>query len=420
MARFENFGTMMFMRLDPKKRRILVFLLLLITVGQFGVDLFLPSLPHIADSLHSPISWVKMTIPIYLIGLGVGQLFYGSISDSIGRKPVVLFGLVLFLISSVGCFLTSEVHILVTFRLLQGLGAGSAIARVILRDVFHGKQMARVAAWIVMTWAVTPVVAPVIGGYIQHYLGWRANFGVMFLYALMIWILVFFFFPETLDDQHKKVLKTKLILRQYKKVFTRPLFLALSLMSSFCYGYFVSFATASPFLFQNQLRLSPVEFGWTVLVIALGTVLGATICSKAVLRFKITQVTWVGSVLMLLSTLSMALLAWVGIFNVMAILVPPALGSVGAGMVFPNCTTAAMTPYKSNAGVAGAAFGFIQMFNSFIFTTIASYLPSQNARMLSIELLAIALLVFFVFVFYVRFHFQEEEEIPYAPEGVPS
>ncbi len=399
------------MRLVSTKKNILPFLLILITIGQFGVDLFLPSLPYIANSLQSAVSSVKLTIPLYLLGFGVSQLFYGPISDSVGRKPTLHVGIGLYLLGSLGCFFSGRIETLIIARLFQGLGAGAIIVRAILRDVFHGKQMAKASAMIVMAWAITPVVAPVIGGYIQTYLGWRANFATMFFYACTIWFFVLLFLPETLDEAHKKEMKVQLILKQYRKIFSCKLFLAFSLTSSFCYGYFISFATVSPFLFQNQLGLSPIQYGWTLLLIATGTAFGSIICRHAVVRYKITQVIFVGSLCMVIATLIMAFLAWAKIFNVAAILIPPFFGSIGGGIIFPNCTTGAMTPYKSNAGAAGALLGFIQIFMGFFFTIVISYFSTKTALPLSIELLLISLAIFFLFVFYIRFHFEEEKEL---------
>lgn len=399
------------MRLSSEKKTILLLLVLMVTLGQLGVDLYLPSMPYIAKGLQSSISSIKLTVPLYLLGFGVSQLFYGPIADSIGRKPTLHFGLLIFLIGSIGCFLSESSLILILFRTLQGLGIGAAIinVRAIMRDAFHGKQMAKVSAWIAMVWAVTPVVAPVIGGYIQTYLSWRANFAVMFVYAGMVGTLTFLFLPETSDKTHRKPLHLISILKLYKKIFTHRVFLSFSLMSSFCYGYFISFATASPFLFQTQLGLSPIEYGWTLLAIAFGTALGSITCSKLVSQLKITRVTFIGSLLMLVATAIMFILACMGQFTVLTILIPPFFGSLGVGIILPNCTTGAMTPYKANAGIAGAAFGFVQMFNSFVFSTIISHLPTKNAFPLSLELLVISLLIFLLFIFFIRPHFQEEE-----------
>lgn len=398
------------MPLTVQKKKIVVVLLVLITLGQFGVDLYLPSLPFIGLSLKSTLSAVKLTVPLYLLGLGISQLFYGPASDYLGRKPVLHFGLTVFLVGSIGTLFSTHVITLIVFRTIQGLGAGAAavIVRAILRDTFHGKEMAKVSAWGAIAWSATPIVAPVIGGYIQSYLGWRANFAGLFGYGLVIWLLVYFIFPETLLFQARKIIHLSITFRTYKKLFLDKLFLSFSLMSALCFSYFISFATASPFLFQIQLGFNPIEYGWVILAIATGTAFGSWLCGLLVKRIRITQLILMGTLLMLISTLAMFFLAFVGIFNTYSILLPPLFATMGGGMVFPNCTTGALIPHKSHAGLAGAAFGFIQMLLSFIFSWIVSHLPTRNAFPLSIELLLISFLLLIVFIVNILPSFQEE------------
>ncbi len=403
------------MDFQSEKKRIAIVLFMMVTLGQFGVDLYLPSMPHIATDLHSSISSIKLTIPLYLLGFGLSQLFYGPISDATGRKPTLHFGLVLFLISSLGVLFSTNSLMLIVFRTFQGLGIGAAIVnvRAVMRDTFHGKQMAKVSAWIVMIWSVTPIVAPVLGGYIQSHLGWRANFSAMFFYAALVWLFIFLLLPETLDKNHRKPFHVSGMLKTYKKIFTDKVFLSFSVISALCYGYFISYATASPFLFQTQLGLTPVQYGWAILAIACGTAIGSIVCYRIVSYVKITQLILIGSCLMLISSCILFFLSLGGIFNVVSLLVPPLIATLGGGMVFPNCTTGAMTHYKKNAGVAGASLGFVQMFISFIFSMIISNLPTKNAFPLSIELLIISILIFFLFRFYIQPHFLEElEETP--------
>lgn len=400
---------------SPRERRIIIVLFMMVTLGQFGVDLYLPSMPHIATSLDSSISSIKLTIPIYLLGFGISQLFYGPISDSLGRKPILHFGLALFLISSFGALFSTNALMLIIFRAFQGLGIGAAIVnvRAVMRDAFHGKQMAKVSAWIVMVWSVTPIIAPVLGGYIQSYLGWRANFSAMLFYGAVVWILISLLLPETLDRDHRKPVDVLSVLKTYKKILTDKVFLSFSVMSGLCYGYFISYATASPFLFQTQLGLSPIEYGWTILAIAFGTAIGSIICSRLVSYVRITHVILAGSSLMLASTCILFFLSLAGVFNVFSLLIPPLFATLGGGMMLPNCTTGAMTHYKKHAGIAGASLGFVQMFISFVFSMIISNLSTKNAFPLSVELLIISVLMFMLFVFYVQPHFQEElEESP--------
>ncbi|GAB5411786.1 MAG: multidrug effflux MFS transporter [Chlamydiales bacterium] len=391
-----------------RKKNLQVFLLLLITVGQFGVDIFLPSLPHIADHLSSSISSVKLTVPLYLVGLGISQLFFGPISDCTGRKKTLLTGLGIYTFGSIGCFFANSIELLIFARLVQGLGGGAIIVRTIMRDVFHGKELVRISALSVIVWSITPIVAPLIGGYIQTYFGWRANFAAMFFYSGLILSLAIYLFPETLDLKQRKVLKITSVIKQYKEILSSKLFLALSLMTSLCYGFFISFATASPFLFQSQLNLSPIEYGWTLLFIAIGTAFGSALCRKAVMYYRVVQIILVGILCMLCATLIMTSLALCNIFTVYSLLLPPFIGSIGSGLIFPNCAAKAMGPHKSNAGAAGASIGFIQMFSSFIFTVIVSSIPTKTALPLAIVLLVISLLLFSIFFFYARFCFEEE------------
>lgn len=271
------------MRFTTEKKKIIAVLFLMITLGQFGIDLYLPSIPLIASNLNSTLSTIQLTIPLYLLGFGISQLFYGPMGDVLGRKPVLYFGLSVFLLGSLGCLFSNHALLILFFRTIQGLGIGAAIVKVraIVRDAFQGKQMARVSAWLVIVWSVTPIVAPVLGGYIQSYLGWRANFAAMFLYALLTGFLIILFLPETLD-KHKRIKSTLIsTARVYKKIFFDRTFICFSLMSSLCFSYFISYATVSPSLFQIELGLTPVTYGWMLFIIACGAAGGSHFVSFA-------------------------------------------------------------------------------------------------------------------------------------------
>lgn len=392
------------------KQRITFFLLSLVPIGAFAIDLFVPSLPNIAIDLSASISQVKQTVPMYLLGFGVSQLFYGPISDTTGRKIILQFGLLLFVVSSALCAMTQTIELLIAFRILQGLGAGASNVncRAMMRDAFRGKAMAKISAQMVTVWAVTPVIAPVIGGYIQTYLGWRANFGAMFTYTGIIWILAWIFLPETLDAAHKKPFHPSTTLKQFRKLFTDKIFLSFGIMSSCSLGYFVTYATVSPFLFQNKLHYSPLAFGWMLLLFALGTILGSVLCRLLLNRVKIIHIIMLGSSITTIASCIFLLFEWIFPLNIYSLIALPFFGAIGAGAVFPNCTTGAITPHKRNAGTAGAAFGFLQIIGSFVFTFVVSHLPSNSALPLALVLAAIALISLITHLLVIRTNFQEE------------
>ncbi len=401
------------MKLHFKQKKIVLCIIVIVTLGQFGIDLYLASLPYIANYMQSSIATIKLTIPLYLLTYSLSQLLYGPLSDTLGRKPTLCFGLTIFLIGSLGCALAQTSLILILFRTLQGVGIGSTMvnARALIRDHFHGKQMTKVASWVAIVWAFTPVIAPMIGGYIQTYLGWQASFGVMFLYAVLILLLILLLLPATTRKKGAHKFHPSFFLKKYQKIFKDKIFFSFALMTALVYSHFISFLAASPFLLQIGLGLTPIQYGWAILIIACGISLGAKICSHLVVQIKLTNLLVIASSWMLISTFFMLFLAWSGFFNLFSLMIPQFFSSMGAGMIFPCAIAGAMTHYKSDAGIAGASFGSIQMFSSFIFTVIVSHLHNHTPFPLAIELFIITVLTFMISFFYIKPNFQEETKV---------
>ena len=398
------------MRIPKEQLTYFLFLIFLVMAGQFGIDLYLASMPAITKSLQTSASMLKLTIPLYLLGFAISQLMYGPISDAHGRKSILYIGLSLFLVGSLGCLFAINAPMLIAFRTVQGLGAGAGIVatRSIMRDVFHGKMMAKVSAMVSMLWSVIPMVAPVIGGYIQEHGGWRVNFVVMSIYAALTLIAVGFFLKETLSEKHQHPVCLPSVILRYKRLISNRTFMAFSLMSSLCSAYFLSFITASPFLLQEHLKQTPVQYGWSILSVAIGGVIGSKLCTWIVHHFRIVNILCTGVLIQLSATLILFLLSIFDFINIRAIILPMFVSGIAAGLIFPNCTTGAMTPYKHKAGMAGATFGSIQMFMGFFFSFIISHLPTNTATPLSIELLTISVIIAVLFFTFVRPNFEEE------------
>lgn len=384
----------------------------MVTIGQLGVDLYLPSLPHIAKSLGSIPSMIKLTLPVYLLGMGVSQIICGPVADATGRKPILYLGFSIFILCSIGCFFSLNARWLLIFRFFQGTGVGGIIinVRAVMRDFFHGKKMARASSIIFGIWTLTPLVAPVVGGYIQDFFGWRANFFALFLIAFIVGTFVYWLLPESLDHEHKKTLHPIEVSKNYIKLFSDKVFVSFSMLSALCYTYFICYVTVSPFLFQNDLGLSPVIYGWLVLLIAFGIGTGSWICTHLVSTVKIIHVILTGIIIMVTATVSMVIWAVLAQLSIALLLIPPFLGSIGAGLIFPNCTTGALTHYKRKAATAGAALGFMQMIIGFVFSIILSHLPTSSALPLSIMLSILSLLICLLFFWAIKAHFIEELE----------
>ena len=187
------------------KSLFLLSVLLIYPLPQIAIDIYLPSWPAMVSALHTSRELLQWSLTIYVLFLGMAQLIYGPLSDRFGRKPVLLFGIGVFFISSfMGMFVVSMGQLLV-LRAIQGLsiGCGFTVASAILADVFQGNQLAKVTSYSAMIYSISLMFAPFIGGYLQHYIGWQANFGGMALYALILFLLIYLFVFETKDKQKR-------------------------------------------------------------------------------------------------------------------------------------------------------------------------------------------------------------------------
>jgi Bcr/CflA subfamily drug resistance transporter len=395
-----------------EKRKILYLIVLMSSLGQLCVDLYVPSLPSITKDFHASAVLIRMTIPAFLLSFGIAQFIFGPISDCKGRRRVLLSGVILALLGLIAAYLSRNPMQLILARVLQGLGVGGStvVARSSMRDVYRGKELSQASACIAFFILTIPTVAPMFGGYIEVYLGWRFTFLILSLFAFLALLTFLFFHKETLRKENREHLGVRGVFRVYGKMCRNRTFLPFSIMSACCYGFFITYATASTFLFQDGLHVTPEAFGWYLLIIASSLGVGAILCSRLVHRFKLTTLLSVGSLLIVCGAIAFFLLAMVNMLSIPMLIVPVYVSGLGAGLNFPNCTTGALTGYKKNAGKAGALVGATQMVMSFIFTFIISRLSTTTALPLSLVLLLIAVLNFLVYFTFIRPHFVEETE----------
>ena len=172
----------------PQKSHCPYFLILyLVVLGQVGFDIYLPSLPAMATDLNTTLSLVQLSLSVYLGSMAFSQLFYVPLSDIYGRRNIILYAVFLYLITSFACTVASTAHYLLIFRLIEGFSAGACvvIARAITRDQYHGKNLARATIFLSIAWAIVPMLAPVAGGFIQQYIGWRYNFLLLLILSIL-------------------------------------------------------------------------------------------------------------------------------------------------------------------------------------------------------------------------------------------
>ncbi|HMY07503.1 MAG TPA: MFS transporter, partial [Accumulibacter sp.] len=218
-------------RLINTPRGLAILLAALVAIGPFSVDTYLPSFADIADSLRASPLQVQQTVTAYLLTATVMTLFHGAISDAVGRRRVLLTMVILYALASAGCMLAHRVEILWLFRALQGMtaGAGIIVGRAIVRDLYQGSDGQRMVSQIMMIFAIAPIIAPLCGGWLQTWFGWRSVFAFLLLFSALLAVICWLRLPETLPSFQRRSLKPRDLAERYRQVFSsRPFLLICS------------------------------------------------------------------------------------------------------------------------------------------------------------------------------------------------
>lgn len=266
-------------KLSKQQWKIMICAVLVAVSGSLGIDIHLASLPHIMGYLHTDKQHMQQSISIFLLGMGASLLVYGPLSDKLGRKPVIAIGLIIASISSFAAVSSTTIFFFLSMHLLQGIGAGVCwgLGRTIVADVLSLEQLAIVGSYITLFISLSPMTAPLIGAYMQHYFGWQSNFillGTLILVALLIYL---FLCPETNKHKNPKAFSLSGIWKNYKSLVKHPLFLGCTLIAGFSMGATMAYATTSSFILQKQFLLSAVAFGWFTACVEIGSISGKII-----------------------------------------------------------------------------------------------------------------------------------------------
>ena len=245
------------------KPLLLVLLALLSAFTPLSIDMYLPALPVIATELRGTAGDIQLTLSAFLIAFGFGQIFYGPAGDRFGRRPVILTGLAAYIVASIGCAFAAEAGHLVLLRLLQGLAAcgGVVLARTMVRDLAEKDQAARAMSLMHACSSIAPMLAPLIGGQVLWFFGWRAIFWVLAGIGVLAWTATWFRLPETLRPEYRQPLHLGSVLKRYGELVRHRAFMGHALTGAFQFGALFSFLSGSPFVFIERYGVEPRAFG---------------------------------------------------------------------------------------------------------------------------------------------------------------
>lgn len=343
-------------------RSFALLLAALSALGPFSIDTYLPSFPEIGATLAASPIEVQQTLSAYLIPFAVMALWHGAIADALGRRQVILWALALFGIASVGCVFATKIEHLWLLRAAQGIsaGAGVVIGRAIVRDLYDGAAAQRLISHVTITFALAPAIAPVIGGWLHSWFGWRSVFVFMALLAAALWLVSWRWLPETLPPEKRRSLHPVYLGRTYWKVLTQPSFLAVTaaLSLNFC-GFFI-YVLSAPIFLMTHLGVSERAFLWLFGPAMCGLVLGSWLSGR--LAGKLTPLQCIGR--------GYAVMALAILFNLaVSHALPPAVPwsvaplfvyTMGMSLAMPALTLLALDPFADERGLAASCQTFLQ------------------------------------------------------------
>ena len=349
-------------------------LALLGMVGPFAIDTYLPAFSGIARSLDASPVQMQQTLSAYLFGFAFMSLFHGAISDSFGRRPVVLWGVAIFTLTSVGCALSQNIGQLIFFRVLQGLstGAGIVVSRAVVRDMFEPSQAQKVMSQITIFFGIAPAIAPIIGGWLFVLAGWHSIFWFLAGVGVLLWLANFRFLPETLHVAQRQPFNARNLLRGYWQLGSDPRFLLLALASGIPFNGSFLYVLSAPAFLGEHLQLAPTQFFWFFMLSIGGIMGGAWLSGRLAGRIAPQRQIRYGFMVMFGSALVNLVANWLFVAHVSWALIPLCVFAFGWALMVPVVTLLVLDLHPERRGMASSLQMFVgSMANGLVAGVIA-------------------------------------------------
>jgi len=348
-----------------RREHVLTILILgaLSTISPFSIDMYLPGFPAIVTDLDTNIQQVTLSLTAYLIGIAVGQLLYGPLLDRYGRRAPMYAGLAVYLAATIGCALSRSIDSLIIMRFFQALGgcAGMVASQTLVRDLFPTNKTAQAFSSLTLVIAVSPMIAPTVGGYITVAFGWQSVFVVLTIVTVIILIAVYFFLPEGRQADPSISLKPRSVVRNFLTVIKEPQFIIYTLAGGIAMSAPFAFIAGSSDVFINVYGINEKQYGWVFAFIASGIIGSSQLnhillkhfSNSQLVRYPMIYQTFFGIVLV-----AGTAFGWFNMYSQLAVMF---LFVTGQGLIGPNCTALSLAPFTRNTGSAASLLGSYRM-----------------------------------------------------------
>ena len=367
-------------------------------LGPFAIDTYLPAFAGIATSLDATPLQIQQTLSAYLFSFALMSLFHGALSDSFGRRPVVLVGVAMFTVASAGCALSTTIGQLIFFRALQGLstGAGIVVSRAVIRDMFPPDQAQRVMAQVTLFFGVAPAVAPIVGGLLFTHAGWHAVFWFLTGVGVVLWLANWWLLPETLHTSQRQPFAVKSLLQGYLELGLNPRFLLLALASGVPFNGMFLYVLSAPAFLGDLLHLQPTQFYWFFLCTIGGIMGGAFVSGRLAGRIGRERQIKLGFTVMLTVSVLNLVANLLFTAHVSWALIPIGLYAFGWAMMTPVVTLMVLDLFPHRRGMAASLQAFVGAASNGLVAGVLSplvmhstqYLAAASLALMSVGLLA--------------------------------
>jgi DHA1 family bicyclomycin/chloramphenicol resistance-like MFS transporter len=363
------------------------------TLGPFSIDAYLPAFAGMQESLNATPLEIQQTLSSYLFAFGIMFLFHGALSDSFGRRPVILVALVVYTAASLWCAVAGSVQGLIIGRIVQGLsvGAGMVVGRAMIRDLFGPEDAQRLMSMVTLFFGLAPAIAPVIGGWLFVGLGWRSIFFFLTVVGVALVAVSWRYLPETLRQEERQSFHPIALIKGYREVGVHLRFLMLSLAAGLNFNGFFLYIVSAPVFLGTHLGLGPEQYAWLFVPCILGIMAGSQFSGFSAGRFSAAQTVNRAYAVMAVAASINLVYAFAATPAVPWAVIPLAIFGAGFAMAMPSISLITLDLFPTRRGMAASLQGFVSGMVNVVTAGVISPLLWDHPRWLALGMLAMML-----------------------------